>query len=219
MRKPRKGILAQQNRGSYKITPAQKEAILCAYYMNGSFTATSKQLGLSYNTVRRIVQECQLDPAYAHVRAQAFDNLASKIHATTDAIIDSITPEELVTTHHKVYDVTGNLLRVVTEGPGLKDKAIAVGVMADKQAILQNARAKALESGKGSVGAALLLPEDIDDMKRMLATKMKRLRVMDIQFDNSDIGEHVNKLLTKVGVSDADYVEEETLNTGAAPFD
>ncbi len=216
-RVPRRGILAAHNRGQRKLTPAQKEAVLRSYHMHGSYRAVAQALGLAEATVKKVVLECQLDPQYAHTRAQAFDEMAGKVASITDQVIDSISPAELQTTHHKVYDACGNLLRVVTEGPPLKDKALTLGILMDKQAVLQTARNKALDvSNRHGGGAGLLLPESIEDMREMLAVKVKSLRLLDIQFDTSDVGQQVSKLVKSVGITDADIEE---LAAGLAPFD
>ena len=215
-RVPRRGILAAHNRGTRKLTPAQKEAVLRSYHMHGSYRAVAMALGIRDVTVKKIVLECQLDPAYAHVRAQAFDEMAGKVAEVTDHVIESITPAELVTTHHKVYDACGNLLRVVPEGPLLRDKALTIGILMDKQAVLQTARAKAMDvSGRHGGGQGLLLPESIEDMKEMLAHKIKSLRVLDVQFENSDIGHQVSKIMTEVKLTDADIEDAQV----GAPFD
>jgi len=216
-RVPRRGILAAHNRGSRKFTPAQKEAVLRSYHLHGSYRAVANALGIHDASVKRIVLECQLDPAFAHTRAQAIDEMSGKIAAITDQVIDSIKPEELETTHHKVYDACGNLLRVVQEGPGLKDKALAIGIMLDKQAVLQQVRGKALDtSSRHGGGTGLLLPESIEDMRDMLASKIQSLRILDIKFNNSEVGQRVTSTLEKLGITEEDIADTQY---EAAPFD
>lgn len=218
----RSGPLASHLRGQRQLTNAQKEAVLRTYHMTGTYTGVARILGLSYATVKRVVLQHQLDPSFAHTRAQAFDEMSGKVSAITDQVLESITPEELVTKSHKVYDASGNLLRIVQEGPALRDKALAVGILLDKTAVLQNARSKALSiSDQVGGGPALLLPDNIQDMRDMLATKVKSLRIMDIHFQETELGQHVDKLIRKVGVQENDITdaEVEPIAVGGEPFD
>jgi len=194
--------------------------------MHGSYRAVAQTLGLSDHTVKKIVLSCQLDPAFAHTRAQAFDEMSGKISQLTDQVIESIAPAELETKSHKVYDACGNLLRVVQEGPALKDKALAIGILVDKTSVLQAARAKAMDiSSKHGSGPALLLPDTIEDMREMLATKVRSLRIMDIHFQDSELGQHVSKLVTKVGLTESEIQDAayevcvDPLPVAGAPFD
>lgn len=218
----RSGPLASHLRGQRQLSTAQKEAVLRTYHMTGTYTGVAKILGLNYTTVKRIVLQYQLDPMFAHTRAQAFDEMSGKVAAITDQVLESITPAELETKSHKVYDASGNLLRVVQEGPALRDKALAVGILLDKAAVLQNARSKALSvSDQVGGGPALLLPDNIEDMRDMLATKVKSLRIMDIHFQDSELGQHVDKLVRKVGLREEQIVDAdiETIPPGGEPFD
>lgn len=215
---PRTGALAYHHRQGHRLTPAQKESILRSYHLHGSYHRVAKIMGISDVTVKRVVLETQLDPAFAHVRAQAFDEMAGKVAAITDQVVESIQPGELVTTHHQVHDACGNLLRVVTEGPSLKDKALAIGILLDKQAVLQQAKSKAIEAGKGNQsGQGLLLPESVEEMRHLLAQKVKSLRIMDVQFDNSELGQQVKTTLKKVGITEDDVQGAEVFAT--EPFD
>lgn len=176
--------------------------------MHGTYSAVAKALGIHLNTVKKAVLECQLDPAFAHTRAQAYDEISGKVADVASQVLESITPEELTTTHHKVYDACGNLLRVVSEGPSLKDKAFAASILMEKHAVIQQARQKALElSGRAGGAQGLLMPESIEDMRAMLASKVKSLRLIDINFENSEFGQQAKKMMREAKVTEQDIQE------------
>lgn len=214
----KQGPLSASTRGTRKLTPYHKEMILRSYYMHGTYEGVRQELGVQQLTVKRVVQECQLDPAFAHVRAQAFDAMNGKVAQVTDQIIDSIKPTELNTEYHKVYDGCGNLLRIVQEGPALRDKALAIGILVDKTTALARAKEQVTSQGVAG-GQGLLMPSTIEDMRDLLASKVKSLRLLDVQFDNTDLGQQVGQALRKVGVVVQNDAQEEALGVGPAPFD
>lgn len=163
----------------------------------------------------------QHDPSLAQARGQAIDEMAGKIHAITGKVIDSITPEELVTTRREVRARDGSLVRVVVDGPSLKDKALAIGILADKQKVLLDAKARATEAAHMGAGVSgLMLPETIEGKMQLVASMVKRLRVVDVFMHDPEAQNTVSKLTNKVGVREQD-IEDADLEfaAGMAPFD
>lgn len=208
-------------RAGRRLTPAEQEAVVRTFFTMGNVHATAVKLGCSEKAVRTALRDMQNDPALAAARGQAIDEMAGRIHAVTNNVIDSITPEELVTTRREVRDQHNNLLRVVMDGPSLKDKALAIGILADKQKVLLDARAKATEAAAFSaVNSGLLLPETIEAKTELIASMVKRLRVVDVYMRDDASQNVVGHLLNKVGIREQDIAEADIeLAAGMAPFD
>jgi hypothetical protein len=61
----------------------------------------------------------------------------------------------------------------------------------------------------------LLLPESIEDMRELLVQKVKRFRIMDVQFDTSEVGAQVTELVRKAGLEEEVFAPA----SGDSPFD
>lgn len=208
-------------RDSRRLTPAQQEAVVRTFFTIGTIHGTAVQLGCSENAVRTALREMQNDPALAAARGQAIDEMAGRISAVTNQVIDSITPDELVTVRRDVRDRQGNLIRTVVDGPSLKDKALAIGILADKQKVLIDAKARATEAaGFGANGTGLMLPETIEEKTRLVASMVKRLRVIDVFVRDDVVQANVSSMLNKVGVREQDIAEADfEPASSVAPFD
>lgn len=215
----KKGALTK--RDNRRLTPAQQEAVVRTYFTIGTIQGTAKKLGIANQTVHNALKAMQTDPTLVAARGQALDQMAGKIHAVTDAVIDSITPEELVTTRREVRDRAGNLMRVVIDGPSLKDKALTISTLADKQRTLAEAKQRAAESSVFKITHSdLMLPDTIEDKRLMIASMVKRLRVVDVYMRDDESQQNINRLLNKVGIHSKDIEEAEIeLIPGVAPFD
>lgn len=215
-----KNSLTRRKKGA-RLTPAQQEAVVRIYFTNGNYSKTARELGLSIKAVKNAIEAAQNDPVLMAHRGDALDQLAGKIHGVTDEVLESITSEELQTERHHVYDTEGNLLRVVTSGPTLRDKALLVGIFTDKQSVLQKARAEATEyATAGSGDISLMLPEHIDDKRRLIMQKVKRMRIMDVEFDTGETGKTLNMALNRVGITEDEIEEADVVEVGGlAPFD
>jgi hypothetical protein len=208
-------------RANARLTPAQREACVRTYFTMGSITGTAAAMGVSTNAVRHALRELHDDPALMAARGQALDQMAGRIHAITEQVIDSITPEELITTRREMRDNAGNLLRVVIDGPSLKDKALTIGILADKQRVLIEAKAKATENNTFQMAKnVLMLPEDIREKELLVANLVKKLRVTEVYMRDEDSQKNVNRMLSKVGITETDIAEAEfEPMDSVAPFD
>ena len=213
------GPLAE--RRSRRLSRAEQEAVVRTFFTIGTVTGTASKLGVSPNAVRRALLEAENDPMLMAARGQALDEMAGKIHAVTDQVVASITPEELVTTRREVHDRQGNLLRVVVEGPTLRDKALAIGILADKQKTL--AEARRLANDRVALQAnhnALMLPETIEQKQALVASMVKRLRIVDVFMNDDEVQGDIKRVMNKVHVTEADVEDAEVeLASGMAPFD
>jgi len=203
-----KKLLARKNRGHNRLTPIQKEAVVHIFHTVGSISGTAMELGINAKTVKSCLDEANTNPELGAVRAHALTDVAAKINGVTNQIIDSIGPDDIHTERREVFTEKGSLKDVKIIGPSLKDKAICVAILTDKQKVITETIAgiKApLAIGGGD--RALLLPSDLHEARRLVAMKVKKLRLVDIEFDTGEAGEHIKETLVKVGlnVDDAEY--------------
>jgi len=216
------GLLA--NRPNRRLSPVQKELIAQTHASCGSINATCRELGVSYETVRKVLREAEEDLNLQRARRRAVDELAGKASAQAERLLGSITDEELQSATLPTYHPNGAFKSLQELGPGLAGKARAFGIFADKVALLQQARSATLpgSSDPSRTGdAGLLLPNNVDDAKRMIAQKVRRLRIVDLQFSEGETGQRIDYLadranLREQDIEDADY---SPFGTGPDPFD
>ena len=214
-----RGLLAIVNRGNSRLTQIQKELVVQTYFLKGSYCGTSRELGITVATVKRIIDEANQQPELMAARTRALDQIAGKVAGITEQVIDSITPEEIQTRVHEVRDAEGKLKRVVTTGPSLRDKGFFIGILTDKQKVLADARAVIHGQDTMDMGRlALSLPDTVEEAKRLIVQKAKRLRVYtEITF--KDDAPEIQKGLTKAGITDDQIDEAELVLAGEDPFD
>lgn len=214
------GLLA--NRSHSRLTQTQRELVVQAHAACGSIAATARELGISEITIRRVVREADTDTSLQVARGRALQELAGKAHAQAERVLDAISDEELTYERAETYDQYGNFKGFAEAGAGIVEKARAFGIFADKISLLQQARAATLSPDPQNPSeAGLLLPQTVEDAKRMIAQKVRRLRIVDMEFDQGETGERVRELtrranLSNTDVEDADYVP---FGAGADPFD
>lgn len=210
-------------RSNTRLNRTQQETVIQTYFALGSMNATAKKLGVCFATVKRTLDNAYQDPTLLAVRGKTYDRMAGKLNAVTDTIVDSITPDELTVTRHEVRDAAGNLLRVVREGPSIRDKALAIGILVDKQRVLQDARDRAFAPAVDSGNALgnLLIPDTLEDKRRLIASKVKRLRLLDVEFSSTgDTGQTIDTALNRLGIAESDVADAVVeLVPSAAPFD
>lgn len=201
----KKKYLSIRNRANKRLTAAQKETVVQTYFMLGNKNATAKELGLNVATVDRIVRQAQDDPNLMAVRTRVMDETAGRIQDVTNRVIDSISDEELQTETHRIYDANGDLKRIVQSGPSLKDKAQIIGTLIDRQATLEASKAAIKNPLNLDAGQrALVLPDQIDAAKALIARKVKRLRIVDAEFETGEVGKRINMELNRHHISDKD---------------
>jgi len=222
-RKRRKrGILA--NRPNRRLTPLQKELIIQTYAACGSKARTSKELGVTENTIRNVLREAETDISLQRARGRALESLAGKATAEAERVLGSIDDDDLQSGQLPTYHSNGAFRSVQEVGPGLLDKARAFGIFADKVAALQQARAANLQgssdtSQPGDTG--LLLPQSVEDAKRQIAQKVRRLRIVDVSFSEGETGQRLDDLARTARITDQDIEEADYVpfGTGPDPFD
>lgn len=216
------GLLA--NRPNHRLTRLQKELIAQTHAACGSINATSRELGVSAITVSKVLREAEEDFGLQRARGRAIEALAGKATEQAERVLGSIEDDELQSATLPTYHPNGTFKSMQELGPGIVGKARAFGVFVDKIALLQQARQATLPgssnaSQEGEMG--LLLPQSVEEAKRQIAQKVRRLRIVDISFNEGETGQRINDLASRANVreqdiEDADYVP---FGQGPDPFD
>jgi aminoglycoside phosphotransferase len=167
------------------LTEIQREAIIQVYGVTGNKSETARQLGVSQSTVYSVLREAAKAPIkLRQARAEAVEELAGRVHAKAEMVLDSITPADLETGRIEQYDDKGNLIGIRLWGPTLLQKVTSVAVLADKTKVLSDLR-ESLRSAHDSGVDSMPLPQDVDTALRQIAQKVKRLRLLDVQFQDN----------------------------------
>lgn len=194
------------------LTPLQKELILQVYFTKGTIAGTARECGISIATAHRVITEANNDPALLAGRARALDSLAGQVHDVAERVVQSIAPEELETSFHAKSGPQGNFIGWSTRGPSLKDKAFAIGVLTDKLKILQAARHELLnpqDSGLDDGQRIMMFPQSVAEARSLIAQKVKRLRIMDVEFrvGDEDTTKRVDQLAQKAKLTDQEIAD------------
>lgn len=222
-KRPKPGLLA--NRSNRSLTPLQEELVCQTHAACGSINATVKTLGINYRTVQKVLQKAENDLRLQTARGRALEELAGKATEQAERILGSIDDDELQSRTLDTFHPNGRFAKVQEVGPGLVGKTRAFGVLADKIALLQQARRSTLPVNHDDTGygneSGLLLPQSIEETRRLIAQKVRRLRIVDVEFDKGETGQRVSELtrranLTSQDIEEADYVP---LGAKADPFD
>lgn len=210
-------VMATGNRRNQRLTRQQQEEVIQVYHTLGSRAATARKLGICDATVKRCLVLANNDPTLGAARAQALTQVAGKINGVANQILDSITPEELETRKHMVYDKDGLLKRIVTSGPSLKDKSISISALTAQQKVITETTA-IINNPELLMGAdrILSMPDSIDEARRLITMKVKKLRFMDVEFETGAAGQRINMALNRQHISEQEVEDAELVGE---PFD
>jgi aminoglycoside phosphotransferase len=177
--------IAKMTKSGRQLTEIQRETILQVYAITGNKSETARQLGVSESTVYKLIKEASKAPAaLREARAQATEELAGRVHAKAEMVLDSITPADLETGRIEQYDEHGNLTNIKLWGPTLLQKVTSVAVLTDKTKVLSELR-EGLRATHDIGANSMPLPQDVDTALRQIAQKVKRLRLLDVQFEDN----------------------------------
>jgi len=163
------------------LSVVDREIVLQAFAVSGSRKKVCEVVGLSYMTVCKIVQEARKDTSLAKARANAGEALAGKIHDRALLALDNLTPADFKTTRIELHDKDGNLTGIKEIGPSLMQKVTALAILVDKEAAISQHIATLREAAGGSTG--IPLPSDVQSTIDAIRTRVSRLRILDVQFD------------------------------------
>lgn len=191
--RPPKPVPAGKQQGK-ALDLVKKEQVRQTFMLTGNKRETARQCGVSVKTVYNVLQEAE-DPEASRNRAMLAQQLATKTHIKAEQILDSISGEDFESGY--LRDEQGNLVfdkqgRPIFQGPTLNQKVVSAAIMVDKLGVIEQYRQNVLgENGP----TQLMLPEDIQSLKSGIASKVKKLRVMDIEFGDSEADQKRDELL------------------------
>lgn len=205
----KKRTVAKMTTSGRPLTEIQRESILQVYALTGNKSETARQLGVSESTVYNVLRAAQSAPAeLRQARADVVTELAGRVHATANRVLDSISDADLESGRIEDYDDAGKLTRVQLWGPSLLQKVTSVAILADKTRVLNDMREGLLAATDASP-LAMPLPQDVDAALRSIAQKVRRLRIMDVQFDQTPVAQELSQkiqdALCTEEIVDAEY--------------
>lgn len=217
-RTPRKWVAPKSVRRlrGKALSAVDKEIVLQAFAVSGSRKKVAEVVGLSYESVCRIIAEARRDNSLAKARAEASEALAGRIHEKALNALDGITPEDFVTTKIEIKDANGNVTGHRTEGPSLMQKVTALAILVDKESAISQHIAALREQAGGTAGG-IPLPGDIASALDAIRNKVSRLRILDVQFEQKtpDLAQRI-----ATAAADREIVDAEVEDvTAAFPFD
>jgi len=169
------------------LTQFQKEMIVQAYALCGNKSQVAREIGCSANTVHNVIREAESNRALQDARRRALDDVAGQLHGKAVEVIASIVPEDMESGLIKKYDEADpeKLVSVKAYGPSLLQKVTSAAILTDKLKVVQETKA-ALTADNENDPMKLPMPDDVQGALKMLGAKIKRLRVLDVQFDRTN---------------------------------
>lgn len=184
----------------------KKEQIRQTFLLTNNKQETARQCSVSIQTVYNVLNEAE-DPEISKNRANLARQLATKAHVKAEQVLDSITEEDFQSGY--LRDEEGNLIfdkqgRPIFTGPTLNQKTVSAAILVDKLDVIERYRQSVLGEGGPT---ELLLPEDIQALKSGIASKVKKLRVLDVEFGD-DEADAKRKELLEQAQAELDRAEE-----------
>lgn len=201
------------------LTPTQKEMVIQAYAVTGNKTQVAREMGLSWPTVHRVVREAETNLDLQKARVRALDSVAGQVHGKTVEILESIAPHDIESGLIKTYDENGELKTVKSYGPSLMQKVTSAAILTDKLKIIEETK-QAITRDNSDGAHALPMPQDIESALLAIGDKVKRLRVMDIQFHEkapelaSRVQDAAHRASLNENIEEASYEELDFDNPG-----
>jgi len=173
-------------------SPLQEEMIVQAYAVSGNKSEVARNMRMTVPTITKVLRKADSDIHLQKIRSHALEEIRGKVHGKAVEIIDSISPEDIESGLIKVHDDSGELVSVKSYGPSLMQKVTSAAILTDKLKVITETR-QAMEQDRESDPASLPLPGDIESALQAIGEKVKRLRVLDVQFHdkNPELAERV----------------------------
>lgn len=195
-----------------QLTNADKELIVQAYAITGNKSQVVRMTSFSRPTVQKVLREAESNKELQKARTRALEDLAGQVHGKTNEILESIGPEDLESGRQLRYNAEGEVVGKVEWGPSLMQKVTAAAILTDKlKAVQETKQIIAAEGGADQAG--LPLPGTVQESLRLLGNKVKRLRMLDVQFEDKqpDLTERIQAQVAAAeahpDVDEADYEE------------
>jgi hypothetical protein len=158
------------------VDPIQEEMIHQMYAVCGNKREVARRLDLCEATVSNYLKK--IPPSEVReARANAQVEMADRVHSKTISIIDSIGPEDIA---------KASLVQKVTAGAILIDKELVV-------------RQNEISLRASESSNDLLIPEEIGPLVDGITNRIRRIKLLDIQFErsNPDLTQEVQEKLAK----------------------
>ena len=166
-----------------QISNHTKELCVQAYALSGNKSQVARDLNLSRPSVVKIIRESETNRELQKARKRALDDMAGQVHGKATEIIESIAPVDLESGRELRRNGEGQVIGKVEWGPSLLQKVTAAAILTDKIKIIEETKQALLadnESGQGG----LPLPSSVQESLRLLGAKIKRIKVLDVQFES-----------------------------------
>lgn len=185
-----------------------------AYLALGNKSAAARSLGVSKETMHRVIREIEqnADPKkLQETREMISAQLTNKLHESTNAIIDSIKPEDLESGRIKRHDEEGNLVSVKEYGPSLLQKVTAAAIMTDKMKVLAD-YSRAIDQDRRS--GEILMPESHEQLISAIKSRIKSIQVLNVNFreDNPDLATRIEAVAEVAAVEATEPDEDPRLD-------
>lgn len=196
------------------LSQLQKEMIVQAYALCGNKAQVQREMGCSYQTVVNVIKAAETDRSLQAARKSALNDVAGKVHAKTEEILDSITEQDMESGLIKQYDPKDpdKLVAVKAYGPSLMQKVTSAAILTDKIKIIEETKI-AMSADHAADPNRMPLPEDVQGSLRLLGQKIKGLRILDVQFadKHDDVAQKVQDVAHAASlhpdIEDADFEE------------
>ena len=201
------------------VSQKQREEIVQSYAICGNKSQVAREMQLSRPTVVKVLHEAETDTSLQVARARALEQIQGRMHGTAERIIESITPEDLESGLIRKFDDDGVLVSVKSYGPSLMQKITSAAILTDKLKVLQETK-QMLTDGKHEGPMGMPLPQDVDEALKQIGDRVRRLRILDVQFDDKhpEVVDRVQEVAHRASLNeqaeDADYEELDFDNPG-----
>ena len=191
------------------LSDMEREMLIQQYAVCGNQRQVARNMGIGVKTVYNVLKEARTNTKLQKARAQAVEELAGKAHSKSLEMLDSITPADMESGLIDIHDHDGNLVARRQYGPSLLQKTTSLAIMVDKQAVLASMQRDLEETSLDVAG--IPLPQDVNAAIKRIGTQLKRIRVLDLQFDTkqTDTAQHVQQVAQKVGLDLENATEAE----------
>ena len=184
-----------------QLTPADEELIVQTFALCGNKSQVARRLNFSRPTVAKVLKKAETNRELQVARGRALDELAGQVHGKTVEILESISPADLESGRELIRNDEGQVVRKVEWGPSLLQKVTAAAILTDKTKVIEETKT-ALEADAAGDPNALPLPGTVQGALKQLGQRLKRLRILDVQFDSKQ-PELTEKLQDAVAAAEA----------------
>jgi len=212
----KKKRMPKGTRSGKQLSDMEKEMVLQAYAICGNQREVARQFKISPKTVYNVLHQAKTDTKLQKARSNAVQELAGKVHGKSLELLESITPVDFESGFLEIHDNNGNVIRRQYYGPSLMQKTTSFAILVDKEKVLLEMQNMLEQDNVDAQG--MPLPGDVNAALQRIGQQIKRLRILDVQFDNKheDVAAKVQEVAQAAALQEeAEDAEYDELN----PFD